>query len=568
MRLGRARFLEADWVVALAYSPDGRRLAAVDRKGMILIWDRLTGRELSCWPPGRVPRGWGPPFNDLAFTPDGKRLVAGGRAGVRVFDTSSGKILDGFPGYPLNGTHISLSADGRFVATMESPAVASPQPITVWDLGTGTKDERLTKRLAGFMSAFFSPDGRALAAVVSVAGPADHRIAFLDVKSGKQLGEVTVPAKWRPDLVFSPDGRVCAAIDDEDRVRAWTVPEGKPAGDFVTGQRRLGFLAFLDADRVVTAGADGTARVRQLPSGKELLRLEHTDDTACALSPDGKVLTSAWTAVRHYELATAQERSEPITAGGPVAFSTSGKLLAYAPPVETPSAQPVITLTEWQSGRSLRLTGHTKPVRALGFTDKDAALASGGTEPSVRVWDTKTGKERHHAVGRLWHSAFDVSPKRGGVAFVTVDQTVGMVDTATGNAQTALLPLKDDQLPLDAAAVAFSADGQNWPSPTSRRTARRTGGASTSGTWAPSSRRRGSRGTRAITSARSRGCRCRQGGSTSPGRMAGVCTSGTRQPVPSGSGRARPAASPPWPSRPMASCWPSATATAGSPSGT
>jgi WD40 repeat protein len=424
----------------------------------------LTGRELSYWLLDPPAPGFGLPFTEMAFTPDGKRLVAGGgKAGVRVFDTATGKRLDGYPGH-LNGVPISVSADGQLVATMESPAVPTPKEICVWNLITGKKEEGLTKRLSNFSRALFSPDGRVLAAIARAAGtPAasSYRVTFLDLKSDKQLGEITIDGKWLPHLVFSPDGGLFAAAED-DRVRAWKVPDGKPAGDFTTGQKAICSAVLLDSDRIVTAGYDGTARVCQLSTGKELLRVTPVGDQMnfpCAVSPDRKTLTAGSVFLRHYELATGKERSEPISAGGPVAISSSGKLLAYGPPLDTDWLEPAITLTERESGKSQALTGHTKPVRSLGFTDKDATLVSGDEAGNARVWATKTGKELRTIDGRWQGSAFDVSPKRGCVAFATKERAIELIDASTGNGQ-ASLRIQTDSSPHFEAGVTFSADGQ------------------------------------------------------------------------------------------------------------
>jgi WD40 repeat protein len=67
-------------VRALAFTPDGRTLAAAGKGRAIRLWDPATGQELLTLPVDADQ------VNDLKFSPDGRALVAcdhGGR--IRIF---------------------------------------------------------------------------------------------------------------------------------------------------------------------------------------------------------------------------------------------------------------------------------------------------------------------------------------------------------------------------------------------------------------------------------------------------------------------------------------------------
>ena len=57
-------------VHALAFIPDGRRLASGGREGAILLWDSAT-RRLTCRIGSHIQR-----INALAFAPDGRTLAS------------------------------------------------------------------------------------------------------------------------------------------------------------------------------------------------------------------------------------------------------------------------------------------------------------------------------------------------------------------------------------------------------------------------------------------------------------------------------------------------------------
>jgi len=67
----------------LAFSPDGRTLAASDFEGTLFLWDVTTKRHFA------ARRVHSVPFASVAYTPDGRRLVtAGGDSIVRLWDVS------------------------------------------------------------------------------------------------------------------------------------------------------------------------------------------------------------------------------------------------------------------------------------------------------------------------------------------------------------------------------------------------------------------------------------------------------------------------------------------------
>jgi hypothetical protein len=72
-----------DQVFAVAFHPDGTRLASGGRDRAVWLWDLVRGEEVARLP-GHTDFVW-----SLAFSPDGATLVSGsGDATVRVWDTA------------------------------------------------------------------------------------------------------------------------------------------------------------------------------------------------------------------------------------------------------------------------------------------------------------------------------------------------------------------------------------------------------------------------------------------------------------------------------------------------
>ena len=62
----------SSYVYALAYSPDGTRLATGDKEGFVKVWDLSTGRELLTY------RGHKDAVNAVAFSHDNKLIASAG----------------------------------------------------------------------------------------------------------------------------------------------------------------------------------------------------------------------------------------------------------------------------------------------------------------------------------------------------------------------------------------------------------------------------------------------------------------------------------------------------------
>jgi WD40 repeat protein len=144
---------------ALAFTPDGRRVASANADRTVSVWDAETGEERLTL------RGHPAAVWSVAFSPDGGRLASVSRDGTgKVWDTQTGRELASFRGDASLNT-VVFSPDGRRLAA------ASRDVVQLWDAATG-QDALILRRPAAARTgdfAFlprvaFSPDGTRLAA--------------------------------------------------------------------------------------------------------------------------------------------------------------------------------------------------------------------------------------------------------------------------------------------------------------------------------------------------------------------------------------------------------------------
>jgi RNA polymerase sigma factor (sigma-70 family) len=380
---------------AVAFSPDGRTLAASGNDGGITLWDLAAGKERL-----RI-RGASCQVWHLAFSPDSQTLAGTvmGQA-VGLWDAATGRERrDAGEGHRCDITQLAFTPDARELATASDDA-----SVRVWEVATGR--QRLRLEHGSLVRALaLSPDGKALA-----SSSLDDSVRLWDVATGKQLhrwpghGELG----GRHLLAFSPDGRTLASFGDDWQLRVWEpatgrevlnrqprltgVPEFPPPGDQMgrdreREQRTMLYRAALAPDGCkLVVISPGRGHVVEVATGREFLTFPADPvPNALAVSPDGRLLALA---TREgpgvlVELATGKEvlRIRDVGEQSALAFSPDGRTLAAGGSTRR------VGLWDIRTGRKLPALEPPAPPYALAFSPDGKLLAAGLGDTTALVWD-------------------------------------------------------------------------------------------------------------------------------------------------------------------------------------
>ena len=436
----------------VAFSRDGTHIASGDILGHIVIWDTASGDSL------RELTGHAAEIEDLTFTPDGKHLItASADATMKIWDIATSDLLRDYTDFTGLVDSVAFNLDGtRFAFTSEDGLQVFDFSTTA-DITTLTDHE--TFALPEGASVTFSPDGTRLAAA-SGSATVGNSIQVWDATTGQELLILAGHTGWVMGIAFSPDGKSLVSTSLDGRVKVWSLSPGSESVTVMSPPAVYGIrVAYSpNGQEFATNAGDGTARIWDANAGDAQLTLteQAMETMSIAFSPDGTRFATGsldgaailWDKATGKELISFSAHQDGVR---DITFSSDGKLLA------TGGFDGTAKIWDTASGNLIHeIAGHEGLVLGVAFSPDGKQLATSSTDATAKIWDVGTGKLLFTLAGHqggLPDIAY--SPDGTKIATGSGDGTAILWDAATGSQLRTLIGHSSQ-----IQSVAFGPDGK------------------------------------------------------------------------------------------------------------
>jgi WD40 repeat protein len=440
-----------DAVNTARFSHDGQLIATAGANNVVRIWAAGTGEEkFTLEGIGRV--------NDLAFSPDDTMLAtAGGNDTIgRVWNLKKQTSIAIVTAHKSGLTSVAFSPDGLSVVTTGRDGRAY-----IARTEGGFLQAQLLSHRSVVNAAAYSPDGD----VVATAG-ADGLARIWDARVDpggpfppafpREIGNHNLPpnATRGPSVAFSPDGQRVVSAGADGTARVWG-----PAGRVLTLRHDgpVNTASFSrDGKTIITASDDGSADIWRTSDGRRLFELKQgAPVNTASLSPNGKLAVTAgrngvaivWNARNGAPYRRLNHGTEAVN---DVAFSRDGRL------VVTAGADGIGAIWRVADGaRLLTLRGHGGAIVAVAFSPDGRHVATASTDTTARIWDVRSGKSTELRGHTAALTALAFNGKGSLLATAAADSDARVWNVRSGRE---LAVLRIHAGPVND--VAFSADGR------------------------------------------------------------------------------------------------------------
>ncbi len=273
----------SDTVYALAWSPDGRRIASGGLDRTVQVRETTTGVSIFIY------RGHAGSITALAWSPDGQSIASASLdKTIQVWNAANGNRLSIYDGHSGMVYALAWSPDGRFIASTSGGG--TDNSVQIWEAATGQTTFTYHDPAYWSRSVAWSPDGKHLAA------GSWREVLLWDVTRKCKIATYRGHNSWIRSVAWSPDGKRIASACEDKTVQVWDPAKERPLTTHRGHTDWVGVVAWSpDGKHVASISKDNSVHIWDATNGTSLVTHRGHPASAYALLwlPDGKHVVSA-----------------------------------------------------------------------------------------------------------------------------------------------------------------------------------------------------------------------------------------------------------------------------------
>ncbi|KAF9968451.1 hypothetical protein BGZ70_003847, partial [Mortierella alpina] len=299
VRLGEWPYLQEDGKVwCLAYSPDGKSLAAGMADSSVIVYDAVTWNKL------HTLQGHMYAVYAVAYSPDGHQIASGSRDGtVRTWDSQTGADILNIDDHTGTILAVVFSPSGHQIASG-----GCDNTVRLWDSQTGSTELTLTGHTDWVHSVVYSPNGLQIA-----TASRDKTVRLWNALTGALGSTLTGHTGVVCSIAYSPSGQHIVSGSDDKTLQVWDTQTGSLRLTLTGHTSEVNSVAYSPSGHQIASGSghqlasgseDRTIRLWDAHTGAEGFVLTgHTDGVeSVAYSPSGHQLASGDGTVRFWDV--------------------------------------------------------------------------------------------------------------------------------------------------------------------------------------------------------------------------------------------------------------------------
>ncbi|HWS84636.1 MAG TPA: serine/threonine-protein kinase [Ktedonobacteraceae bacterium] len=268
------------FVNALAWSPDGKRIASGSDDSTVQVWNAANGSNVYTY------QSHSNLVEAVAWSPDGKRIASGGfDSTVQMWDAADGGHASTYHMHSGYVVTVAWSPDGKRISSG-----SYDKTVQVWNASNGNLICTYSKHLDAVSTVAWSPDGKRIA-----SGSWDNTVQVWDTADGGHVVTYRGHLNRVNAVVWSPNGKRIASASSDATVQVWNAANGDHVVTYRGHSNAVLALAWSpDGKHIASGSDDNTVQIWNAANGSYVYTYPgHSKEVrAVAWSPDGRRIAS------------------------------------------------------------------------------------------------------------------------------------------------------------------------------------------------------------------------------------------------------------------------------------